>query len=75
VSLQYIRDYYSVPAKRHGRVVVDGKPGVITGANDAHLRVRFDGDTHDGSAHPTWRVTYLDADGSAMWSHTEGANP
>jgi hypothetical protein len=60
VSLGYIRDYYQVPAKRFGRVVVDGKPGVIVGARAASLSVRFDGERHTTPAHPTWRVTYLD---------------
>lgn len=67
MSMQYIRDYYGVPAKRHSRVVVDGKPGVITGSSGPHLKVRFDGEKVSDKAHPTWRVTYL--------PHTEGVNP
>lgn len=58
MSLQYIRDYYRVPAKRGRRVTVDGRPGVITGARDARLTVRLDGDKHTTPCHPTWRVDY-----------------
>lgn len=57
--MKYIRDYYGVPAKRGGRVEVDGKPGRICGARGASLSVRFDGDKRSDKAHPTWRVTYL----------------
>jgi hypothetical protein len=54
----YVRDYYGVPAKRGMRVEIDGKGGVITGFDGAHLRVRLDGEKHSVNAHPTWRVTY-----------------
>ncbi len=59
MSLEFIRSYYGVPAEESGRVVVDGRPGVITGASDARLLVQFDGAKHSVVAHPTWRVTYL----------------
>ncbi|UVS77348.1 hypothetical protein Actkin_01057 [Actinokineospora sp. UTMC 2448] len=36
----YVRSHYQVPAKRGGRVVFGGQPGVITGA---YARLRFDG--------------------------------
>lgn len=43
--------------------MVDGKPGVVTGAQPGHMRllVRF----ADGvmPAHPTWRVTYIEEAG------------
>lgn len=59
MSADYVRRYYKVPAKRGMRVEIDGKGGVITGFDGAHLRVRLDGEKHSVNAHPTWRVTYL----------------
>ena len=61
VSLEYIREHYHVPAEMHRRVTVDGKPGVIVGAVDAHLLVLFDSGGFPAPAHPTWHVDYHDA--------------
>lgn len=58
MSMQYIRDYYKVPAKRGMRVIVDGEPGVITSARGCYLMVRFDGCSWSKTCHPTWRVEY-----------------
>lgn len=58
---EYVRTTYGVPAKRGGRVTVDGRPGVITGFRHGKLRVRFVGLRYAIPAHPTWRVEYLDA--------------
>lgn len=57
---EYIRSYYGVPAKKGGKVVFDGKPGVITGYRNASLLVRLDGEKHSVPVHPTWRMEYLD---------------
>ena len=57
-SLDYIRTYYGVPARRGMRVTVDGRPGVLTCGDGAHIRVRFDGERFSRSCHPTWRVDY-----------------
>lgn len=62
-SAEYVRRWYKVPAKRGVRVVVDGKPGVITGFHNQYLRVRFDGNKYADPCHPTWRVTYLTPEG------------
>lgn len=61
MSAQYVRDYYGVPAKRGQRIIVDGRPGVITSfdRSGAHINVRLDGDKHPTPCHPTWRVEYL----------------
>lgn len=63
MSMQYIRDYYRVPAKRGGRVEYTGggkaTTGTITGTSGARLRVRMDGDTAAGNYHPTWAMRYL----------------
>jgi len=64
MSLQYIRDTYSVPAKRGGRVEYMGNrtkiQGTITGARGPLIRIRLDGDTHSVVFHPTWKLRYLD---------------
>jgi hypothetical protein len=41
MSLQYVRDYYGVPAKRGGRVTYDGEGGRILSA-DHHLIIKLD---------------------------------
>lgn len=64
-SIAQIRRYYSVPAKRGGRVVYTGgrqpQEGVITGASHEamHLMIRLDGETFTRPYHPTWELTYL----------------
>jgi hypothetical protein len=64
MSLQYIRDYYKVPAKRGGRIrFLDFKglhvEGTITGAEMGRLRVRMDGESMIGTYHPTWQLEYI----------------
>lgn len=59
MGLRYVRDRYRVPARRGGRVWIDGRVGTITSASH-HIRVRFDGERHSTPCHPTWRVEYLD---------------
>ncbi len=56
-GLAYIRGQYGVPAEMDGHVIVDGRPGLIVGAQDAHLLVEFDED-ETLPCHPTWRVEY-----------------
>ena len=59
MSMQYIRDYYKIPAKRGGRVEFDGRPGTIMSSNGAKLRIKLDGDTYSRLYHPTWNIKYL----------------
>lgn len=63
MSMDYVRRYYGVPAKRGARVVADGRPGVIVGARGAYIRVRLDGDKFARNWHPTWAMDYLDGRG------------
>ncbi|MBB3665963.1 hypothetical protein FB384_004922 [Prauserella sediminis] len=59
MSLDYIRRHYGVPAKRGGRIRdYQGRSGVITGAADASLTVRLDGERRSVRYHPTWQITY-----------------
>jgi hypothetical protein len=67
MTMQYIRDYYKVPAKRGAKIKFRGIPHVITSADGAHLRAKPL--TSSGEPfrvkpviiHPTWEVEYLDA--------------
>jgi hypothetical protein len=59
MTMRYIQDYYQVPAKLDGRVIADGKPGTIKGAQDQYLMLLIDGDTKPSKWHPTWRIIYL----------------
>lgn len=63
-GLDYIRNAYGVPAYLEVRVRYTGhsqgpKMGTITGARDAHLLVRMDGEAHPAPYHPTWELEYL----------------
>ncbi|NUR12319.1 MAG: hypothetical protein HOQ20_10830 [Bradyrhizobium sp.] len=64
MSIEYIRSYYQVPAKRGGRVEYTGNGkaelGTICGADGAHLSIRLDGAKHPMPFHPTWELRYLD---------------
>lgn len=60
-SLDYVRRYYGVDARRGMRVAVDGRPGVLTTGAGHYIRVRFDGERHSVPCHPTWRVDYAPA--------------
>lgn len=63
MNMEYIRKTYGIPAKRGGRVEYtgNGKPelGTITGARNAHLRIRLDGEPRPLVYHPTWELKYL----------------
>lgn len=49
------------------RIEVDGKPGVIVGANySQNLDVCLDGEYCTSNCHPFWRVKYFDRDGSVI---------
>lgn len=56
--LQYVRDYYNVPAYTGMHVVVDGKKGIITGASGPHVMIKLEGAKHALPYHPTDGITY-----------------
>lgn len=64
MSMQYIRDYYGLSVKVGDRITFNGSPppkeGIVVGAKGQYLRVRFDGEKHPQTLHPTWRVDYFD---------------
>lgn len=61
MSLEYIRQYYNVPAYEGQRVTYCGDPAVIVGGSAQYLTLQFDGkDTADtGCYHPTWEIVYI----------------
>ncbi len=59
MSMEYIRTYYKVPAKKGQKVMALGKLGVITGARGAHLRIRLEGQKRSSLYHPTWEMQYM----------------
>jgi hypothetical protein len=56
--LQYVRDYYGVPAYKGVKVTAYGKQGVITGADGPHVSIRLDGEKNSRPYHPTDGITY-----------------
>lgn len=62
-----VRDYYSVPAKRGGRVLyTDGDQkeyGTITSARGLRLMIRLDKYRLPMPFHPTWGLEYLPREG------------
>ena len=51
--LEYIRNYYGVPATKGKIVRYKGKLGIITGASGPHVKVRIEGEKHALPYHPT----------------------
>lgn len=64
-SMEWVRESYSVPAKRGGRVeYTDGNEvrfGTITSASNGRLNIRLDGIKRAMPFHPTWGLRYLDS--------------
>ena len=50
--LEYVRNYYGVPAKKGKVVSYNGKLGVITGASGPHVKVKLEGAKHALPYHP-----------------------
>lgn len=61
-SLEYIKDYYKVPAEVGRRIEYKGeREGVIVAGQDQYIEVVFDGKkrTQSVTLHPTWEIKYL----------------
>lgn len=48
MSFEYINKYYKKEFKEGLVVKVDGKLGVITGTNNAHVKIKLKGDHYAG---------------------------
>jgi hypothetical protein len=61
MSLEYIREYYKVPAYAGHRVTYCGGPAVIVGGSAQYLTLHFDGQAKPdtGRYHPTWEIEYI----------------
>lgn len=58
--MEYIRNYYGVPAYRLGRVRVENwGEGTITGTSGPHLLIRLDTGTRAKPYHPVDGIVYL----------------
>ena len=51
--LEYVRNYYRVPAKKGKIVSYNGKLGIITGASGPHVKVKLEGMKHALCYHPS----------------------
>lgn len=58
--LQYVRDYYHVPAVVGRVVYARGKRGVVVGASGPHVKVHIDGERRAGIYHPTDEMRWTD---------------
>jgi len=63
MSMERVRNYYGVPAKRGVKIIYKGdgvpKNGVIKSASSGNrLRVLLDGYKHLVTLHPTWEIEY-----------------
>lgn len=60
MSMEYIRRYYGVPARRGARVKASGEAGTIVASKGCYLRIRFDGRPYGRvNFHPTWEMEYV----------------
>lgn len=67
MSLREAREYRNMPFLRRGmRANMDGRGGVITSGNSAHLRMRFDGCKYSAPVHPTWHMTFYGKNGRVV---------
>ncbi|KAF1009539.1 MAG: hypothetical protein GAK28_00177 [Luteibacter sp.] len=64
MSMEYVRRYYGVPARRGGRVEYTGcgivEMGTIRSATGSNLNIQLDGVKHAMPFHPTWKLRYID---------------
>lgn len=67
MSLSEARQNRNMPFLRRGmHADMDGRRGVITSGDSAHLRMRFDGEKRASVIHPWWQMTYYAQDGSVV---------
>ena len=62
-SLEYIRNYYRLPAYVGQRVRYCGEhTGTITGGVGSYIKITFDGEEKEdpGRYHPDWEMEYLE---------------
>lgn len=62
-ALEYIRDYYKVPAFKDAKVKYKGIEGTIKGGKGAYLKLEFADKSMNGVYHPTWEIEYIENGG------------
>jgi hypothetical protein len=62
-ALEYIRDYYRVPAFKGAKVKFKGIEAVIKGGKGQYLDLAFTDKSMNGPYHPTWEIEYLENGG------------
>lgn len=77
MSMESLRQYYNVPAKRGGRVRYTGGPTplegkIIRSVERNRLLVVFDGDNMPKRLHPKWNVEYLPDAAEGTSEKTQG---
>lgn len=58
-KLEYVRNYYNVPAYKGVRISYQGKQGVIVDGDGPYISIRLDGETIARPYHPKDGITYL----------------
>lgn len=72
-SFDYVRHRYGVPARAGGRILYQGRPGVLTRGKGRYIRARMDGEARSIVLHPTWMVEYLDAQPLVGYDHPDSS--
>lgn len=57
--------------KRGMRVMIYGKPGLVTAGAGGYVRVRFDGEKRSVPCHPHSAAVYYNEDGSVLKDYKE----
>lgn len=67
-ALEYIRQYYKVPAYVGQPVTYQGQPAQIVGGKRQYLVLQFEGQNEPdiGCYHPTWEIEYLEKETEAQ---------
>ena len=52
-SLEYIRQFYNVPARRRAVVTYNGRRGKVVSARNGLIRIKLDGNKRARIYHPT----------------------
>jgi hypothetical protein len=59
MSLEYIRNYYCVPAKRGMKVTFFNESGIIVRSLGAYLKIRLDGERDSKPYRPMYELEYV----------------
>jgi len=63
ISLEYIRNYYNVPAFKGAKVKYKGTEATIKGGRSQYIVLEFADKSMNGNYHPTWEIEYIENGG------------